>query len=282
VEPQSLRTSIGRLNVHSLLWGAPAAPAVLLIHGAGMHARWWDAVAPVLAREYRLIVPDLRGHGETDWAEPPSYMIEDFAADLTALLDHLGVGRVAILGHSMGGRVAAWMAAHMGERPWACGLVETRMSALSQERIDDWRGTRAGQGPRQGFATKAEALAKFRITPTEPNVAQAIRDHLAEHAVVLSRGEWFLRFDRGVLQLDGTRIADFFPLLARISCPTLVVRGQSSTVLGEAGCEAMVRIVPRGEQALLPGGHHCVLGDPAQAAKVLDDFLARATATMAV
>ena len=48
MEAESLRTSIGRLNVHSLLWGAPAAPAVLLIHGAGMHARWWDAVAPVL------------------------------------------------------------------------------------------------------------------------------------------------------------------------------------------------------------------------------------------
>lgn len=276
MEVESVRIRVGNLELHCRLWGAASTPSLLLVHGAGMHARWWDPLVSVLAARYRLIVPDLRGHGESDWAEPPAYMIEDFAGDLAALLDHLDVRRAAIFGHSMGGRVAAWMAANMSERAWACGLLETRLSALSQDRIDAWRGTRAGKGARQGFATRAEALAKFRITPDEPGIAQAIREHLAEHAVEDERGEWFLRFDRGVLQLDGSRIADFFPLLRRITCPTLIVRGQSSTVLGESGCAAMVQTLPRGELALLPGGHHCVLAHPDAAGAVLVEFLSRA------
>jgi pimeloyl-ACP methyl ester carboxylesterase len=259
-----------------MLWGPPTAPPVLLIHGAGMHARWWDPIVPTLAARHRVIAPDLRGHGDTGWVEPASYLIEDFAGDLTRLLAALGSDRVALLGHSMGGRVAAWMAAEMGGRAWACGLLETRMSALSQERIDNWRGVQAGKGVRRGFATKAEALATFRITPEEPDVAPAIRAHLAEHAVAQQEdGRWVVCFDRRVLHLDGSRVADFFPLLRRITCPTLVVRGRSSTVLGEAGCEAMITTLARGEMALLPGGHHCVIAHPGLAGPLLEEFLTR-------
>jgi pimeloyl-ACP methyl ester carboxylesterase len=230
------------------------------------------------AARYRVIVPDLRGHGETDWAEPPSYLIENFAADLDALLGVLGIERVATLGHSMGGRIAAWMAAEMGHRAWACGLLETRMSALSQERVDSWRGARIGQGQRRGYATKAEALASFRITPDEPGVAVPLRIHLAEHAVVQQdNGAWVLRFI-AALNIEGSRVADFFPLLARITCPTLVLRGESSTVLGEAVCAATVATLRRGEAARLPGGHHCVLAQPTAASAILTDFLARAFA----
>lgn len=279
VEPESFWLQVGGRQMHSLLWGAASAPAVLLLHGAGMHAHYWDPLVPALAGRYRLVVPDLRGHGRSDWAEPPSYLIEDFGHDLQALLDSLRIDRVAILGHSMGGRVAVWLAAEMGARAWACGVLETRMSALSQERVDSWRGARVGQGKRRGYASEGEARAAFRITPDEPGVAAAIRADLAEQAVVQQAdGQWVLRFDRGVLNIEGSRVADFFPLLRRITCPTLVLRGASSTVLGEAGFDATINTLTRGEPAMLPGGHHCVLVDPDVAAAMLRDFLDRAWA----
>lgn len=277
MQPESRQLGIGRLNLRYLLWGDAAAPVVLLAHGAGMHAHYWDALAPALATHYRLIVPDLRGHGESDWADPPAYLIEDFSADLDALLVHLRVVRAAVVGHSMGGRIAAWMAAAMGTAAWACALLETRLSALSPERIDAWRGVRAGQGKRRGYATKAEALAAFRVTPDEPGIPPDVRAQLAEHAVVQQvNGEWLLRFDRGVLNIEGSRIADFFPLLQRIQCPTLVVRGTASTVVGEAGHSATVATLAHGHAALLAGGHHCLLADPVNASTILVDFLDRA------
>lgn len=274
MEPESGQVRIGPLHLRYVSWGNDGSPAVLLLHGAGMHANYWDALVPALASRYRLIAPDLRGHGKSDWADPPAYLIEDFNADLNALLAHLRVERAAVVGHSMGGRIAAWMAAEMGTGAWACGLLETRLSALSPERIDAWRGVRAGQGKRRGYATEAEALAAFRITPDEPDVSAVMRAQLAEHAVVQqANGEWLLRFDRGVLNIEGSRIADFFPLLQRITCPTLVVRGTASTVVGEAVHNATVATLAHGQGALLAGGHHCLLADPVRASTILLDFL---------
>ena len=78
----------GALRLHALEWGEPAAPPLFLIHGAGAHAHWWDALVPRLVPRWRVVAPDLRGHGESDWALPPSYAIEDFAADLLHCLNN--------------------------------------------------------------------------------------------------------------------------------------------------------------------------------------------------
>ena len=55
------------VSLHCLVWGDDGAPTVLLVHGNGGHAHWWDVLVPFFVPGYRLVAPDLRGHGESDW-----------------------------------------------------------------------------------------------------------------------------------------------------------------------------------------------------------------------
>ncbi|MFF9869507.1 alpha/beta fold hydrolase [Streptomyces sp. NPDC013953] len=90
-----------------------ALPLVLL-HALGEDATDWDSVADVLARRRRVYVPDLRGHGRSDW--PGNYSLELMRADVLRFLDALGLGRVDLIGHSMGGIVAYLLAQEHPQR----------------------------------------------------------------------------------------------------------------------------------------------------------------------
>jgi pimeloyl-ACP methyl ester carboxylesterase len=273
--PRSHRVRVGSLELHYVEWGDAAKPAVVLVHGAGAHARWWDALVPALVHEHRLVAPDLRGHGESDWAVPARYPIEDFAADVLALLDALGIASAALVGHSMGGRVGLWLAAHHPERVRAVALLDVRVRGLKRERVDRWRGTAAGERPRRVYPTFEEAAASFRLTPEEPGVAPDVLRALAAHAVrERAPGEWSLSFDRRVLALDGSRLSDFGPLLERVRCPALVMKGAASTVIGDEQAEETARALRAGPVRTFAGGHHFLLADPTAVAEALREFLA--------
>src|SRR5215471_19493150 len=94
--PRHVHVDADGLRLHCLLWGAEDAPTVLLVHGNGGHAHWWDPLVPHFVPGYRLIAPDLRGHGESDWPTQPAYGIGDFSADLAAVVERLIPRRCAI------------------------------------------------------------------------------------------------------------------------------------------------------------------------------------------
>lgn len=101
------------LNV--ALAGPADAPPVILLHGFPESHRTWRALAPLLADEFRLVMPDQRGFGASDRPqEVAAYAIDHIVADLFALADALGIGRFALVGHDWGGAVA-WAAAIKGD-----------------------------------------------------------------------------------------------------------------------------------------------------------------------
>jgi 3-oxoadipate enol-lactonase len=89
-------------------WGSPDAPPLVLLHGLGEGAADWAGVAPAFAPHWRVYAPDLRGHGRSDW--PGDYSVEFMRADVLGFLDALGLHRVDLIGHSMGGLVACLLA----------------------------------------------------------------------------------------------------------------------------------------------------------------------------
>jgi pimeloyl-ACP methyl ester carboxylesterase len=273
VEGTSLRVRVGALTLRCVTWGESRDPPVFLLHGAGAYAHWWDALVPHLLPGWRLIAPDLRGHGESDWAEPP-YLVEDFYDDLCALLDALGVQRVTLIGHSMGGRVATWFAAQHPERVRGLALLDTRMNGLKPERVDQWRGVNVGGGARRIYPTREQALAAFRVIPPEPGIAADVVAALAEHAIVqLGPAQWALRFDRNVLRLEGSRLASIFDLLPRIHCPAVVLEGDDSTVTTPAECAATAAALGNCRIHRFPGGHHFLLVHPRTVGAALRAFL---------
>jgi len=95
-------------------WGATVARPMVLLHALGESAADWDDVAPVFAEDWQVYAPDLRGHGRSDW--PGEYSLELMCADVAGLLDALALGRVDLIGHSMGGAVALLLAEQHPQR----------------------------------------------------------------------------------------------------------------------------------------------------------------------
>ena len=96
------------------VWGSPGAPPLVLLHGLGEGAADWDGVAPAFARHWRVYAPDLRGHGRS--GRPGDYSVELMEADVLGFLDALGLDRVDLIGHSMGGLVGYLLAGDYPER----------------------------------------------------------------------------------------------------------------------------------------------------------------------
>ncbi len=104
--PTSHRYISQRLRLHYVDWGNPAAPPLLLVHGSRDHCRSWDWVARALARDWHVIAPDLRGHGDSDWSPDGTYSMSAFVYDLAQLIHQLELQPVTIVGHSLGGSVS--------------------------------------------------------------------------------------------------------------------------------------------------------------------------------
>ena len=92
------------------------APPLLLVHGGLDHSRSWDHLAQALRADFHVVAPDLRGHGDSDWATGSSYSLADHVYDLTGLVKSAGFEKVTLVGHSMGGMVSLTYAGAFPEK----------------------------------------------------------------------------------------------------------------------------------------------------------------------
>src|SRR5689334_2836127 len=101
----------GPLKLHYLDYGSAGQTPMLCVHGGAAHAHWFDFVAADFAAEHHVRALDLRGHGDSDWIDPPSYSYHDYAADIAKVVDKLDLRDFVLIGHSMGGLVSLIYAA---------------------------------------------------------------------------------------------------------------------------------------------------------------------------
>ena len=95
-----------RLRLHYVDWGNPAAPPLLLVHGGRDHCRNWDWVASALRRDWHVLAPDLRGHGDSQWSPDGNYSTAAYVYDLAQLIHQQELAPVTIVAHSLGGNIA--------------------------------------------------------------------------------------------------------------------------------------------------------------------------------
>jgi pimeloyl-ACP methyl ester carboxylesterase len=274
VTRRSVRVRSGRLDLRCLVWGDVADPWVVLVHGNGGHAHWWDPLVPALVPGWRVLAPDLRGHGESAWAEPPAYRIDDYADDLRVVLDTLVVEPVALVGHSMGGRIAVRYAAGHPEQVRGLAILDSRMTGVDRTAAAVWRGRLSGRRAGRGYPTRAAALAAFRFVPDEPGARPAVVADLARHAIVeRAPGDWTFRFDRAVLSLDGDGGGDLMAALPRIRCPATVMAGADSWVMDAAHRRAVAAALPGCTTHVFPGGHHFLVAHAPEVGAALREFV---------
>lgn len=262
---------VNGLRLHLLESGTRGAPALCFLHGGAAHAHWFDAVTPAFTDRFHVVALDQRGHGESQWAVPAAYGTEDFTGDLLATMNAMGWGRMILAGHSMGGHNAMTFAAWHPERVAALVIIDSR-PVIPPERLDVMHA-RGARAPRLHPSAEAAAAA-FRLLPRETRADPALLAHMAANAVARRNGGWSWRFDP---QTHGARLpVDAWPLLRRITAPTLVVRAALSPVLTEDMAERMRVAIPGASLVTIPDAyHHLTLDQPASFTTALRDFLDR-------
>ena len=264
---------VGGLKLHFLEWGTIGRPTVCFLHGGSAHAHWFDRVTPAFADRYHLIALDQRGHGESQWAEPPAYATENFAADLIDFFDSQGLARVALVGHSMGGHNSMSFAAWHPDRVSALVIVDSRPT-IPADRLDRLR--RRGERTLRPYQSQEAAARSFRLVPRETNADLALLAHLGASGVVQRDGAWFYRFDPA--SNSDRRPVDAWTLLDRITAPTLIARGELSPVLPRDMADKLLASIRGATLVEIPASyHHLVLDNPTAFGRELDRFL---TATL--
>jgi pimeloyl-ACP methyl ester carboxylesterase len=261
---------VNGLRLHFLESGPSGAPPICFLHGGAAHAHWFDAVTPAFSDRFHVVSLDQRGHGESAWAEPPAYGTEDFTGDLVGLMDVLGWARMIVVGHSMGGHNAMTFAAWHPERVAALVIVDSR-PAIPAERLTVMHA-RGRRIPRV-HPSEDVAVQSFRLLPRETVADRALLAHVARAGLMRRDGGWAWRFDPAT---HGARQpVDAWPLLPRITAPTLITRAALSPVLTQDMAERLRASVPRASLVTIPGAyHHLTLDRPAEFSAALSTFLA--------
>jgi len=251
---------VNGVTLHYLDWGPADAPPVVLLHGITGHARVWDHLAERLVPGRRVLALDQRGHGDSDPAPDDDYRVATMADDVAAFAGSLQLDRFALLGHSMGGRIAIqYAAAHAGrlERLIVvdigpdialAGLQRVReMMSKSPERIEseEW----AVEYIRRGNPLQDVDLLRQRV----------------HHGLKrLPDGELTWKYAKGLRDMMRAGVRDSVDLwepLGRIPCPTLVVRGAESDILSSEVAKKMAERLPDGRLVEIAGAGHTVPAD---------------------
>lgn len=260
---------VNGLRLHALEAGRGNPATMLFLHGGSAHAHWFDRVMPAFVERFHALALDQRGHGESEWPVPAAYATDDFVADLAGALDALGWERTIVVGHSMGGHNAMAFAAAHPERVRALVIGDSR-PAIPPERLKNMQ-ERGGRTPRHHPSAEV-AVQSFRLIPRETVADPAFLAHLARAGLARRDGGWVYRFDPAC---NGTRTPrDVWPLLGRITAPTLIVRGEWSPIMPAETAEQMRAAIPRASVVELAGAHHHVtLDQPAAFAASVTAFL---------
>src|ERR1043166_8913080 len=165
-----------RLRMHYGDWGNEGAPPLLLIHGGRDHARNWDWVAQALRHDYHVLAPDLRGHGDSQWAIGGSYSMIDYVLDVAQLLGAVQLFPITIIGHSLGGSIALQYSGVYPDRVRKVVAIEGLGPPPSMirhrpahERMIEWiteMQALAQRHPRR-YTTLDEAVARMRDARSE-------------------------------------------------------------------------------------------------------------------
>ena len=265
-------------ELHVLEEGHPAAPPLVMLHGFAGSLHWFDALAPLLARDQRIVRIDLLGHGGS--AKPGAgYSIEEHAAAVTDVLGQLGVGGALFVGHSFGGAVSVAVAEAdralvdrlvildegpdngFGDQPLMTRAGFVPVLGELMHRLSFDAAIRDGYG--DAFGEGFDLSGEFGD--------QVVRDY---HAMTFAsyKGSW----DGEESYLAATRLDE---RLRRLDIPALIVFGEHDRFFHAAPSAEVFAQVPGVRVEVIPGvGHSPAVESPQTVARFVREFAAAAHA----
>lgn len=242
--------------------GAP----IVLLHPFPVHHEFWLPVAKALATRYRLILPDLRGHGDSRVGEGPATM-EKHSADLIRVLDDADVGRAPMIGVSIGGYILFEFWRRYRGRVAALGLCNTKAPADNAE-------GRAGrlQAANEVLERGTEPFFEGMISKVLSQTTRDTRPDMVDAALSLMRK--MSATDVAQVQRGMAERPDSIDTLKTINVPTLLITGDEDLMTGVKEAELMHQHIAGSEVRVIPrAGHYSAWEQPQEAMLLLRQFL---------
>jgi len=215
---------------------------LMLIHGYPLDHTSWDEVASLLENEFDVITPDLRGFGQSTTVETP-YTISEMADDLAGLLDHLGIEKIALAGHSMGGYVALAFARKYPQRVSGLGLVSSQAVADSPEGKER-RYQTAADVAQKGIGIVAEAMTlKLSADVRVRALVRAVIEKQSRPAVI------------GALKAMAER-EDLMSYLSFVPFPVTLIHGDVDVLIPVERAKEIKAVLPSARFVELQGAGH--------------------------
>ncbi|CAN7400541.1 alpha/beta fold hydrolase [Trinickia sp. LjRoot230] len=224
--------------------GAAHLPTLVLSNSIGTTLEMWDGEVPELAKHFRVLRYDMRGHGASD-APPGAYSIARLGRDVVELLDALGIEQAHFLGLSLGGFVGQWLGIHAPEH--IDRLILSNTSAYL--------------GPAKDFDQRIQAV--LQATDMSETAEMFLRNWFPE-AMLRDRVPVVDTFRAMLLGMDrqglagayaAVRDADLRRTIALIERPTLVIAGRDDTVTAASHSEQIAATIPNAQLVVLPTVH---------------------------
>jgi acyl transferase domain-containing protein/acyl-CoA synthetase (AMP-forming)/AMP-acid ligase II/pimeloyl-ACP methyl ester carboxylesterase/acyl carrier protein len=267
------------LKVCLCSWGPQSGPLVFCLHGILEQGASWLEVAVRLAQKgYRVVAPDLRGHGRSDRADKGgSYNLLDFLSDLDAIARELTNKPFTLVGHSLGSVIAAIFASIRPQKVKNLILVETVLPSETNE-----------EDTAEQLANQLDYLASVSEHPVFPNVAAAaerlrlatpalseslalkLADRITEPCEGGVRWCWSpLLKTRAGISFSGIGKSKYLGLLRRIKAPITLIYGDRSDFNREEDLQQQQEAMPDAKRVTLAGGHNLHLETPSALAEII-------------
>ena len=281
---EEILVNIRGLRVCLCTWGPKEGPVILCVHGILEQGAAWSEVALRLAQKgYRVVAPDLRGHGKSDRVgKGGSYNLIDFLGDIDAIVEVLAGKAFTLVGHSLGSVVAAIFASVRPQLVKNLVLIETILPTEARE--DDTAEQLAthldylASPPEHPVFPDVEAAAE-RLRQTTPALSKSIAMMLAGRITepceggVRWRWEPLLRTRAGI-GFNGIGRSRYLGLLKRIQAPITLVYGDRSNFNRNEDLSEQQLAMPNAEKVVLSGGHNLPLEAPSGLAKIISSAVA--------
>lgn len=252
--------NVGDLTVHVRIDGAPGGEPLVMLHSLGTTASVWDAQAEALAGSFRIIRPDMRGHGLTT-STPGPYSMAQLAADVAGVMDALGIGAAHVAGISIGGMIAQALAAADPSRVKSLMLVDT---AIAIPPAESWI-SRAATVRAEGIALIADAVMARWVTPDFMNAPEAA----GLRAMLLrTPAEGY------AAAAEAIATADLTTGTSTLTLPTLIVVGDQDAATPVASAQALHAVIAGSSLTIIDGGAHIpTVEKPAEITAAIRAFL---------
>lgn len=257
--------AFARLNgvvLHHEISGAEGKPALVFSNSLGTDFRIWDAVAGRLGADYRIVRYDKRGHGLSE-ATPAPYKLADHVGDLTALLDHLGINRTAVVGLSVGGLIAQGFTALHPEKVAALVLCDTAHKIGTDAMWND----RIKAVAEKGIASIADPIMQRWFTPAYRSPDNP--DYVGYTAMLVRTD-----IDGYAGTCAALRDADLTESTRAITQPTLLMVGDQDGSTPPDLVRSTAALIRGSEFRIIEGaGHLPNIEQPAAVADLIANFL---------